>query len=371
MILFIEADLNDLRDRIKGIDYSIVSLISQRISLAKKVGKLKQKANLPIRNYQAERQVYQRIHRYVEEFDLDETFIRPIFEQIIASSVNAQKEELIINKTNQNKLKFLLIGGSGKMGSWFQNFFITSGYTVHIQDPTLKDSDSTFSKLPSSLDYDFIGICTPLELIPSVIQELVSRSPKAIIFEIGSLKSHILTDLENAKREKVNIVACHPLFGPDVTNLDGRNMVICDFDLSNKHHRKMNELFEETSLNIVSLPLIEHDRIMLYTLGLSHFINLLHGEILRNSNIAYEELEIYASTTFLKQVNTTKEVYSESPDLYFSIQNMNDYRSELWTKIMSSVEMLKEATSDGGISYFKQIMASVNSYFNNEKTNFD
>jgi len=48
VIIFIEKTLEELRERIKGIDYSIMSLISQRIFLAKEIGVKKQKLNLPI-----------------------------------------------------------------------------------------------------------------------------------------------------------------------------------------------------------------------------------------------------------------------------------------------------------------------------------
>ena len=111
-------------EKIKGIDYSIVSLIAQRIKLARSVGVIKQKANLPIRNFQVERQVYERIHRFAAEFELDEHYIHPIFEQVIASSINVQIEDILDSGLGTSDTKFLLVGGGGKMGKWDAwNFF--------------------------------------------------------------------------------------------------------------------------------------------------------------------------------------------------------------------------------------------------------
>ncbi|MCE7735392.1 MAG: bifunctional chorismate mutase/prephenate dehydrogenase [Candidatus Heimdallarchaeota archaeon] len=357
MIVFIE-DLNNYRERIKGIDYSIMALISQRVNLALQIGKLKNEKNLPVRNYQVEKQVFERIERYSQEFQLNFEFTKKLYKQIISQSVSAQlQDKYDVIKPMLNK-KVLILGGSGKMGNWFVRFLSSSGYTTEIVDPQIKASERGHTVVPEDLDiFDYIFVCVPLSKIREVIEMLINRKTTAVIFEIASLKSGIIDLIETAKAQNINLISIHPMFGPDVTDLSDRNLIVCTgLDDNDSILNEVQTIFRETMINIHSLELKKHDEKMLYSLGLSHFINILNGFILSKSEIQFTDMNKIAGSTFNNQIKTTMEVYRENPELYYSIQQINAYQDKLYNEIQQRVNELIDIIKHDDHDKFVKIM---------------
>jgi chorismate mutase/prephenate dehydrogenase len=363
VIIFIQ-DLDNLRERIKGIDYSIMALISQRVNLALKIGKLKTEKNLPVRNFQVEKQVFERIKGYSEEFDLNYAFSKELYKQIISQSVDAQMvDKLKLIKPTLNQ-KVLIIGGAGKMGSWFTKFLSSSGYDVEIVDPRSQNVEAGPREIPDDLEgFEYIVVCVPLDKMHEVLEEVVKRKPSGTVFEIASLKSSIIDLVEVANSQGVNLISLHPMFGPDVTDLSDRNLILCtgyqdkDWGLS-----QVKQVFKDTMVNIQQLELKDHDRKMLYSLGLSHFVNILNGFILSKSDIRFSDMRKFAGTTFNNQIKTTSEVYGENPELYFSIQQINAYQDQLYSEIQQSTHELIEIIKDNDNTKFLNIMRDGHNY---------
>lgn len=331
MVVFID-NLNDLRERIKGIDYSIMALIAQRITLAKHVGMLKQQAGLPVKNFQVEKQVYDRIRNFASEFQLNPDVATSIYELLIEESVEIQLSNMVTEKSGG---RCLIVGGLGEMGGWLRRFLETTGYAVEIKD---KDANDI---LPQKIDHDYVFITTPLHTLPEVLDDVCSRVSGAVVFEIGSLKSQIEEKVIEINRQGVELISIHPMFGPSVRHLSGKNILVCTHSgMDEQIMGRVKEIFGSTLASLVPVPLEEHDNIMLYSLDLSHFLNLLNGRVLLNSIYSMSELLSSAGTTFLKQFSTTRELYHENPDLYYYIQHLNKSKSRLFEEVNNALNTL-------------------------------
>jgi chorismate mutase/prephenate dehydrogenase len=219
-----------------------MSLIKERIELAKKVGKLKFDQNIPIRNFQVEKQVIERITNYAQEFDFDEDTANRIYHEIINASVNVQLVNHVVRKLPEGK-RILVYGGAGKMGSWMVKFFRTSGHLVDIVDPD-PGKDHPRNLKPELDNYDFIVLATPLDSTSEILEHLIARNPKGIIFDIASLKSNLIDLIDNAQKSGLKISTIHPMFGPDIISLENRNLVICETPLSTEINEAIIDLFK-------------------------------------------------------------------------------------------------------------------------------
>ncbi|MGJ4063765.1 chorismate mutase [Limosilactobacillus mucosae] len=74
--------LNALRDQINDIDEKILQLIEQRFAIVKEVGKVKQAANLPIKDEAREQAVLSRLGGQVADPSL-KPVIQAIFQTIM------------------------------------------------------------------------------------------------------------------------------------------------------------------------------------------------------------------------------------------------------------------------------------------------
>lgn len=344
-----------------------MALISQRVRLAREIGNLKTEQKLPIRNFQVEKQVVERIRAFAREFDLNEEFSQNIFEDIINQSVHAQISDLKMPRKEENQKSCLVIGGNGQMGRWFVNFFKSSGFYVEVQDPNLEDKSNGHTILPDRLDHEIIAVCVPLRKMRSVVEEVIAKKPKGLVFEIASIKNELLDLVDNINKDGINLVSVHPMFGPDASNLQGKNFIMCTTKhLSEIAKNEFRDLFNDTLVNLVEIELEDHDKYMQYSLGLSHLSNLLYGAILSKSPIKYNELSQLGGTTFMNQTNNTIDIFNKNADLFHAIQNINPYRDELHNIIKNTLsELLEASEQDDGI-LFAKIVEQGMQYFEGE-----
>ncbi len=88
--------IEELRADLDEIDRKILRLINERMSIARKIGLLKKKHNIPIIDREREEKVYKNAIGHASRLSLDPSRIRSIFHEIIALSTQVQYE--VINE---------------------------------------------------------------------------------------------------------------------------------------------------------------------------------------------------------------------------------------------------------------------------------
>jgi len=336
-------ELDTLRNKIKETDVQILTLIRQRLKLAKDIGQLKFSTNIPVKDYKVEKEVMERNLAAGTDLGLYEPLTTEITKLLIRYAVLTQ-DEFQSKETRSNlavKRKILIIGGQGNMGLWLSDFFDSFGHQVcHFDQKT--DLNCSKYDLTSDLDSgvrqaDAIVIATPISATVKIIEELTTLKTKALVFDICSLKSPLIPAIRSAEKMGLRIGSVHPMFGPKVDMLSGRNIVICDTGNEAIHAEVLN-LFKGTTANLVTISLEEHDRLMSYVLGLSHFVNLVFSDVLATSGISAETLQKVASTTFTNQSSVAQAVVAENPNLYFEIQAENAFTPEITAALRESID---------------------------------
>ena len=192
--------------------------------------------------------------------------------------------------------------------------------------------------------------------------ELVSNTKtNALVFDIASLKSPILGTLEKAGQNLPNLVSIHPMFGPDVELLTGENILICDLG-SQKATQMAADFFSKTSATLTITTPEQHDKLMGDVLGLSHFMNLLFGKTLSQTENEIEQLIGSKSTTFKSQINVTGKVVSENPSLYFEIQKLNSFTPEIYRRIQKSFDEITGHILEDSAESFADSMKQSNKF---------
>ncbi|OLS19758.1 MAG: T-protein [Candidatus Heimdallarchaeota archaeon LC_3] len=356
--------LDSYRLKIRNLDDQILQLISERLTIAQEIGAIKKRNNLPIKNHNVEKLIFKRISILAPKLDLPINLAIDIFQVIIQKSVEIQeklfKEKKSLKVSNFCK-SFLIIGGMGKMGFWLSSLLQSLGHKIDIVDQKSSSEFNVLKELPDLDNYDFITICTPLDIIKPVLLSLIKQKPKGTILDIGSLKTHFIEEIELAIRLGIKITSIHPLFGPNIKVLYQKNVIICKCG-SNKADDEIKEILRPTHMNLIEIPLEDHDRYMSISLGLSHAINLIFGYVIAKSGINISKLYNFASTTFLKQLKTSEEVFSENPELYYSIQNLNAYRDNLYQSLASGFDFVYKLIKQDSINDFNRFVEQTRSF---------
>lgn len=339
-------DLQALRMELSGIDGQILELVARRQRLSSAIGSAKRASGQSPRDYQQEKEVIQRGRDQAARLGFPPALAEALLLSLIRSSLTLQERDQVAAGAPGDGHSALVIGGHGKMGSWFVRFLRSQGYRVTIADPAWEDAD---------LDVDLIVVAAPLGVSNGILHGLARRRPRGLVFDVGSLKSPLRAGLQALRAAGVSATSVHPMFGPDTELLSGRHVVFVDLG-DGAATAAAEQLFASTMAVRVRMDLEDHDRVIAYVLGLSHALNIAFVTALAESGEAAPRLAELSSTTFEAQLAVARAVSGENPHLYYEIQQLNDYGTESLAALLYAVEKLRSVVRSGDEQGFVRLM---------------
>ncbi|MBI5480248.1 MAG: bifunctional chorismate mutase/prephenate dehydrogenase [Deltaproteobacteria bacterium] len=350
-------DLRRLRDELAGIDQRLLELVAERSRLAGEIGAAKRQLRLPARDFQQEREVLERARATAARLGISPRLAESLVLELVASALAVQERQLLSSAAEGTGRRALVIGGAGRMGSWFVGFLGSQGFAVEVADPLA--ATGALTCLPdwreSDLDHDVIVISTPLLVTNEILLEMARRPPKGLVFDIGSLKSPLRRGLQALVEAGARVTSIHPMFGPDTELLSGRHVIFVDLGVPDAT-QAARELFASTMVEQVAMDLDSHDRLIAYVLGLSHALNIAFFTALAESGEAAPRLATLSSTTFDEQLAVAARVAGENPRLYFEIQSLNDYGTEALSALLYATERIRSVVRAGDEQAFTALM---------------
>ena len=167
------SELQQRRAKIRELDEQILRLIAARTEQAKAIGAIKKSQAIPLRDWEVEKQVLERSAEVASELGLPAELTRTVMQALISTSRAAQ-ERTSYSAYQGSAEEILIIGGLGKMGRWFADFFRNQGHRIEIYDtqPGTQQA-AVVSRLEEGLERaSFALIATPLEVVPQSIARL-------------------------------------------------------------------------------------------------------------------------------------------------------------------------------------------------------
>lgn len=227
--------------------------------------------------------------------------------------------------------KIGIIGGAGKMGTWFTKYFSTKDeYIVFVYDKKRpygrKISNATYcdSLRECVMGSDYVFICVSTDDIPSAIREsAIFMKRGSCLLEISSIKKNILKSLKNLPRLIVAI-SIHPMFGPGARGLEDSKILFVPVRDMNQEKRKLRSIMGGAQILVIENPCC-HDKLMALILGLVYYSNLVMATVV--SKESFDKLKKYSGTTFNFQSILFHSILMDDPALISSILINNN---ELW-----------------------------------------
>lgn len=358
-------ELEELREEVARIDAEVATLIAKRFRTVEAIGRIKGGRRIPVRDRQIEERVAQRLEAMSRDQGLSSGFGRDLARLLIEESVRVQ--DATDRPAVDEGRRVLVVGGAGRMGSWLCRYFRGQGERVAVNDiagpldgfPFAADLEG------AAQDAEVIALATPISAAASVLRDLIKADPDGLVFDVCSLKAPIRMELEQAAADGMAVTSVHPLFGPSVGSLAGRNILFCDCGNRGALDRAM-DVFRGTGANLHEASLDRHDALMARILGLSHATNILFFNALARGPFAANELELASSTTFERQVAAARSVAGENPDLYFEIQALNPHTEAVLRDLEASLADLREAVLRGDADAFRSLMDTGRRFFGGE-----
>lgn len=355
-------ELDELRSKLSAVDSRLIELIAERQRLAGEIGRSKQSTGRATRDFEREKDVQEMARQNAEALSVDPNIVEEIMRALIRASLTNQERDRVVAEGKGNGRKVLVIGGAGKMGGWFVDFFASQGFVTTIADTCVEDALGRFSDWrEAGTDYDVIVVATPLAVSGRILSDLAERKPPGLVFDIGSLKTPLRQGLERLRAAGCQVASLHPMFGPETELLSGRHLIFVDAG-SPAATAAAKELFSSTMVEELDMDLDDHDRLIAYVLGLSHALNIAFFTALAESGEAAPKLAKLSSTTFDAQLLVAALVAQDNPYLYYEIQKLNKFGLAALEALCQAAEKIRELVATGDETGFVNLMKTGSDY---------
>ncbi|MCX6799685.1 MAG: prephenate dehydrogenase/arogenate dehydrogenase family protein [Candidatus Falkowbacteria bacterium] len=200
-----------------------------------------------------------------------------------------------------------------------------------------KELGVTFASLEEVATCDILIIGVLFQYFEETLKKIKSLiKPNTLVLDVASIKVKPGQLMEKYLPKNIEIIATHPLFGPQSAKkgITGLKIVLCP--IRTKRLPQIQKFLTNTlKLEVLIKTPKEHDKSMAYVQGLTHFI----GRAINNLDIPNTDLNTNAYQNLLK---VKKLLGKDSFELFLSIQNANPYAKKVRQSFLNSLNQLEE-----------------------------
>ncbi|MEL6870171.1 MAG: bifunctional chorismate mutase/prephenate dehydrogenase [Pseudomonadota bacterium] len=357
--------LTVLRDQLDVLDKRLIETIAERQNVVAKIGEYKARSGHPTRDFKREKILLNKARKIALDAEVDPQLAVSVLKTLVRGSLQSQERARVQSDGRGSGKSVLVVGGAGRMGGWFVDFFVSQGFAVHVADPAADQTlPNRFADLEAAgTDYDIIVLATTLALTADILQRFAAKPPRGLVFDVGSLKSPLKPALRELAAAGVRVTSLHPMFGPATQLLAGRQVIFIDVGDA-EATSQARALFAATMATCIDMDIDEHDRLIAYVLGMSHMINIAFVDALAHSGVDARLMTKLSSPTFDAQRSMGQTVVSENPDLYYEIQKLNEFGDLPLDGLLRSVSKLRDAIAGDDQQAFVDAMRDGRRYLN-------
>ena len=345
-----------LRAMIDAIDRDILQLLARRNSLIGDVAEHKREHHLPIRDFEREREIIGDRCQRGQTLGLNTELVESFFRLIMWASRDRQAALKAEVPLEVEPRTVAVIGGNGGMGRCVARLFGDLGHAVMVAD-----LDTRLTPSEAAGVADVVVISVPIDVTVPVIQELGPLiRPDALLMDVTSVKTEPVKAMLTASQ--ASVVGTHPLFGPTVHSLQGQRVVLTP-GRGDEWLAWLKTMLHARGLEMVETTPAEHDRAMAIVQVLVHFSTEVMGKTLASLQVPIDQTLMFTSPIYLMELLLIARHFSQSPELYASIQMSNPGTDEVVAAFLHAAEELRAVTQRGDHQAFNGTFDDVRRYF--------
>ena len=228
------------------------------------------------------------------------------------------------------------IYGLGRFGTFWGKELSRYATVKGYNRTPLKEAPSgiTLVSQEELLRCDTIIFCVAISSFETVLKE-VAPSIKAgtLVMDTCSVKVYPAQVMEHHLGEGVNVIATHPMFGPDSgkDGVKGLPLVFSPLRGSEELFAIWRELFIKMELNLLEMSPDGHDREAAYSQGVTHFV----GRVL--DELALKPTEI-ATLGYQRLLSIVEQTCNDPLQLFLDLQRFNPYAPAMHQRLKGSLD---------------------------------
>ena len=178
----------------------------------------------------------------------------------------------------------------------------------------------------------------PISEFESVIKKMNNFIKKdSLVIDICSVKVHPVEVMKKYLPESIQILASHPMFGPDsaADTLFGNKIALCPVRINDNLYNDIKHYLESFGIKLIETTPEEHDKEISSSLLLTHFI----GRSLMDFGAKELKIETKGYRRLMKILFT---VQNDTWQLFEDMNKFNPYAKETLLKFSNSIQTIKQ-----------------------------
>lgn len=201
-----------------------------------------------------------------------------------------------------------------------------------------KELGVKFTSLEEVCQADWVFVAVAISVTEAMIKKIAPLLKKgALVMDVCSVKVLPAKWLKENISDNNDIMATHPMFGPDSAQNGTKDLqwILCPLKISNDNLNKFKDNLNKFEVKIIETSPADHDQQAAVSLALVHFI----GRGLQEFGVAKQQITSLGYERLLK-VNET--VTNDSWQLFLDMQKYNPYTKEIRQKFIKSLKKVNK-----------------------------
>ena len=226
--------------------------------------------------------------------------------------------------------------GFGRFGAMLHSL-LSKGFEVDVFDKnSIDNSDVNEVSLEDVLQNETIFIAVPIRDFENLVKDISKKiSSGKTVIDVCSVKVFPKKVMLDNLSNETDIIATHPLFGPDSLKDSGSVMTMESVRNTFGRYDFWKNYFESQNILIEEISAEEHDMMAARSQGLTHFV----GRVIDDFGTNQTRIDTEGYKALHKLVNQT---CNDTWELFEDIQNFNPFTEKMISELNESFEKISE-----------------------------
>lgn len=129
--------------------------------------------------------------------------------------------------------------------------------------------------LEAACAQEIVILCVPISAMQITLECIAPMlKPDALVIDVCSVKTYPAQWMRELLPDSVEILATHPMFGPDsaAESVAGHKIVLCPERIATERYEKVKTWLQAKGIVLIETTPAEHDQDIAVSLALTHFI---------------------------------------------------------------------------------------------------
>ena len=240
----------------------------------------------------------------------------------------------------QNGVPSVSVIGLGRFGTFWSEH-LSQGTSVVATSRHLPEEAPTgvhLVSLEQACRCEVIFLTVAISALPEVIGAVAKLiRADATVVDTCSVKSYPVRQMELLLPPSVDIIACHPMFGPDSARERTDLLPVITWPVRDHHRRytSLLRLFEGLRMRVIEMSPDEHDREAAFSQGVTHLV----GRVLKAMELQESEIATLGYTRLRQVMNQT---CNDPLTLFRDLQHFNPYTRQMRKRFAAALRETEE-----------------------------